>query len=71
MQYHDQRNNRSGLSVAVCTYNGEAYLGEQLLSIAGQTRPPDEMVVCDDNSSDTTVKVLEESQREALRETCL
>ena len=46
------------LSVALCTYNGGPYLGDQLASIAGQTRPPDELVVCDDGSSDDTVAVL-------------
>ena len=33
------------LSVAMCTYNGELYLREQLTSIAKQTRLPDELVV--------------------------
>lgn len=40
------------LSVALCTYQGERFLDEQLESIARQTRPPDEMVVCDDRSVD-------------------
>ena len=46
-------------SVAMCTYNGARYLPEQLESIAGQTRPPDELVVCDDRSTDETVRVVE------------
>lgn len=41
-------------SVAMCTYNGSRYLGEQLESMAAQTRPPDELVVCDDCSTDCT-----------------
>lgn len=48
------------LSVALCTYDGERFLGEQLGSIASQTRPPDELVACDDGSLDGTVAVLEE-----------
>lgn len=40
------------LSIAMCTYNGAAYLLEQLESIAAQTRLPDELVVCDDRSND-------------------
>ena len=40
------------LSIALCTYNGSAYLSEQLESLAAQTRTPDELVVCDDNSTD-------------------
>lgn len=43
----------------MCTYNGSAYLGEQLRSIAFQTLPPDEVVVCDDRSSDDSVAVVE------------
>jgi GT2 family glycosyltransferase len=39
------------LSIAMCTYNGALYLREQLESIAGQTRLPDELVVCDDRST--------------------
>ena len=46
------------LSVALCTYNGEAFLGEQLASIARQGRLPDEVVVCDDRSSDRTAEIV-------------
>jgi glycosyltransferase involved in cell wall biosynthesis len=42
----------------MCTYNGARYLREQLDSIAAQTRPPDELVVCDDGSSDTTREIV-------------
>lgn len=43
----------------MCTFNGGAYVGEQLESIAAQTRPPDELVVCDDRSEDGTRGALE------------
>ncbi len=43
------------LSVALCTYNGERFLAEQLASIAGQSRRPDELILCDDGSADATV----------------
>jgi glycosyltransferase involved in cell wall biosynthesis len=46
------------ISVALCTCNGTAYLEEQLGSIAGQTRVPDELVVCDDCSGDGTVDLV-------------
>lgn len=46
------------LSVALCTYNGEQYLAEQLDSLAAQTRPPDELVVCDDHSADRTPEII-------------
>ncbi len=47
------------LSIGMCTYNGALYLQEQLDSIAAQTRLPDELVVCDDRSSDGTRKMIE------------
>jgi glycosyltransferase involved in cell wall biosynthesis len=48
------------LSVAMATFNGETYLPEMLDSLAGQTRPPDELVVRDDGSSDATVQIVED-----------
>jgi glycosyltransferase involved in cell wall biosynthesis len=45
-------------SIALCTYNGEEFLREQLDSIAGQTLLPDELVVCDDCSSDGTIDIV-------------
>lgn len=51
--------NRESFSVAMCTYNGEKYLPEQLASIATQSRQPDELVVCDDASTDRTLEILE------------
>ena len=36
------------VSVAVCTYQGAAHLAQQLESIAGQMRRPDEVVLSDD-----------------------
>jgi len=50
------------LSVAMCTYNGARYLEEQLDSIASQTRQPDELVVCDDQSLDSTVEIIKAFQ---------
>jgi glycosyltransferase involved in cell wall biosynthesis len=48
------------LSVALCTFNGERFLSEQLASIAAQTRLPDELVVCDDVSSDRSTAIVRE-----------
>src|SRR5690606_33130544 len=48
------------ISVGVCTYNGEAYLRQQLDSILQQTVPVDEIIICDDASSDNTYAILEE-----------
>ena len=46
------------VSVAMCTFNGSRYLPEQLNSIAQQTSLPDELVICDDGSTDDTVAIL-------------
>lgn len=43
------------MSVALCTYNGERFVGEQIASIAEQDERPFELVVCDDGSTDATV----------------
>lgn len=48
------------LSVALATYNGEKFLRRQLESLAWQERLPDELVVCDDCSRDSTVAILRE-----------
>ncbi len=48
------------LSVALCTYNGEKYIIEQLDSIAGQSVTVDEVVICDDVSTDNTVKLVQD-----------
>ena len=47
------------VSVALCTYNGARYLKDQLDSIASQTLPPHELVVCDDRSTDDTVAIVQ------------
>jgi len=46
------------ISVAMCTYNGEKYLRKQLESIAAQSRLPDELVICDDRSTDSTLEII-------------
>ena len=48
------------VSIAIATYNGERFLREQLDSLYAQTRKPDEVVVCDDASTDYTLNILEE-----------
>jgi glycosyltransferase involved in cell wall biosynthesis len=47
---------RAEVSVAMCTRNGERWVGEQMQSILAQTRLPVEVVVSDDASSDTTLE---------------
>lgn len=48
------------ISIALCTYNGAEFLGEQLRSIREQNRQPDELIVCDDCSTDATAEIVRE-----------
>lgn len=48
------------LSVALCTYNGESFIREQLESILNQTMTVDEIIVCDDMSTDKTLDIVEQ-----------
>lgn len=54
------------ISVALCTYNGADFLAEQLDSIGKQTTPVDEIMVCDDGSSDHTLDILENYKADGL-----
>lgn len=47
------------ISVIISTYNGERFLCKQLDSIWSQTRKPDEIIISDDNSSDTTRLIIQ------------
>jgi glycosyltransferase involved in cell wall biosynthesis len=49
----------------MCTYNGGGFLGQQLQSIASQKRLPDELVVCDDHSSDGSDALVGDFARKA------
>jgi glycosyltransferase involved in cell wall biosynthesis len=53
------------ISLAMCTFNGKRFLGAQLESIGAQSRPPDELVICDDGSSDGSVELIREFARHA------
>lgn len=48
------------VSVGLCTRDGAAFLPAQLASLDAQSRPPDEVVICDDASSDETTQILEQ-----------
>jgi glycosyltransferase involved in cell wall biosynthesis len=47
------------VSVALCVYNGERYLEQQVESLFHQTRCPDEIVAVDDASSDRSFAILQ------------
>lgn len=53
------------ISVAMCTFNGENFLKEQLESILAQTMRPSELVICDDCSNDGTLEIID-----AFKERC-
>lgn len=52
------------VSVVIATYNGALYLAEQLDSICSQTVHVDEIVICDDQSTDDTVDVIKQYMKE-------
>lgn len=58
-------NTRLSLSVALASYNGERYISEQLDSIERQTRLPDELIISDDASVDTTRAIVLDFARRA------
>ncbi|MGH9186457.1 MAG: glycosyltransferase family 2 protein [Acidimicrobiales bacterium] len=47
------------VSVILPLYNGRRYLAEAVQSVSRQTRPPDELIVVDDGSTDGGVELLE------------
>ncbi|HSP75117.1 MAG TPA: glycosyltransferase family 2 protein [Cryobacterium sp.] len=48
------------VSVALCTFNGAAYVAQQLRSILNQSTPPSEIIVSDDASTDGTLGIVEQ-----------
>ena len=53
------------VSIAMTTYNGEKYLPEQLNSFLSQEIQPHELIVCDDVSTDKTLKILNNFAKKA------
>ena len=45
-------------SIAMTTYNGEKYIEQQLKSLLNQVQKPDEVIICDDGSTDITVSLI-------------
>jgi glycosyltransferase involved in cell wall biosynthesis len=48
----------ASVSVALCTYNGERFIAEQLRSILSQSERIAEIVVADDGSTDATLEIV-------------
>jgi glycosyltransferase involved in cell wall biosynthesis len=49
---------RPTISVALCSYNGGRFVAQQLASLTKQTRAPDELIICDDGSTDETLQII-------------
>jgi glycosyltransferase involved in cell wall biosynthesis len=56
---------RLSLSIALASYNGERYISDQLDSIVRQTRLPDELVISDDASTDSTPAIVKDFAQRA------
>ncbi|WP_373073757.1 glycosyltransferase family 2 protein [Sulfurimonas sp.] len=54
---------RNLVSIAMCTYNGEKYIKEQIDSILEQTYKDFELIITDDCSSDNTINIIKEYQK--------
>lgn len=48
------------ISIALTTYNGEKYLSQQIDSILAQSIKNFELIICDDKSTDDTVKIIKQ-----------
>lgn len=53
------------VSIAIATYNGSTHLQEQLSSILEQSVLPDEVIICDDSSSDDTISYISSFTQQA------
>ncbi len=60
-----QINSRVKVSIAMCTYNGEKFLLEQLNSFLMQTVLPNELIIYDDCSTDSTLEIIEDFAKNA------
>ncbi|UFH52012.1 glycosyltransferase family 2 protein [Spirosoma sp. KNUC1025] len=58
-------NLRPTISIALCTYNGKAYLPAQWQSLLEQEQLPDEVVISDDLSTDGTAELIQVLATEA------
>lgn len=55
------------ISIALCTYNGEQFLAQQIASLLAQDYPNFEIVVCDDRSTDNSLQVAASFQSPRIR----
>ena len=55
------------ISIAMCSYNGERFIKEQIDSIIAQTYKNFELIIVDDCSKDNTINIIKEYQSKDLR----
>mgnify|MGYP002869849148 CR=1 FL=1 len=55
------------ISVCMATYNGEQFVGQQILSILPQLGENDELVISDDGSTDSTITTIEQINDKRIR----
>lgn len=60
MKIHQVNPEREKISVVMATYNGELFLKQQLDSFLQQEMQPDELIISDDGSTDSTMLIIEE-----------
>ena len=46
------------ITTILCTYNGAAYIEQQIQSIIKQSQEVDEIIICDDGSTDKTLEII-------------
>lgn len=49
---------RKSVSICMATYNGEKYIKNQISSILNQMEINDELIISDDNSTDSTISII-------------
>jgi glycosyltransferase involved in cell wall biosynthesis len=55
------------ISVCMTSFNGEVYIEKQIRSILPQLNEGDELIICDDCSSDTTVDIINSIQDSRIK----
>ena len=58
------------ISVVMATYNGERFIEEQLESICRQTILPDEIIIRDDKSTDSTLEIVSKVKKKYKNKMC-
>lgn len=52
--------NNISISVCMATYNGEKFIKQQINSILGQLNYNDQIIISDDNSTDSTIEIIKQ-----------